>query len=220
MARARGGSPAASSRSASSASADVRATDVERSRARRARGATLVTPGRRACALRRAAARPRQPGERAGGDRRRARVRRAARRRSPSARPTLAPATHRGEVLALGDGVTRGRRLLQLEPGGARSARSRCWPATPAARGAWPCSARCSSSATTPRRCTTTCGRAAAAAGVDVLVDRRRRRRPRRWPRPPWRPACRGRRSRHVATSAEAADAASRRSCAPATSCW
>ena len=76
-----------------------------------------------------AAGRPRQPGERAGGHGRGARVRRAARRRLPSARATLRPAAHRGEVVRLGrrrhasstTATTRTRRR--------RGARSTCWPA-------------------------------------------------------------------------------------------
>ena len=62
------------------------------------------------------------------------------------------------------------RRLLQLEPVGADARARDDWRARPAARRRSRCSARCSSSASTPSALHAECGRAAAAAGLDLLV--------------------------------------------------
>ena len=62
------------------------------------------------------------------------------------------------------------RRLLQLQSGGAEARRSRPSPPRPAARARSPCSARCWSSATHARALHEECGRAAAAAGLELLI--------------------------------------------------
>ena len=63
----------------------------------------------------------------------------------------LQPARRRGELLRLPGRRHAHRRLLQLQPGGAAPGARRLWPPPPAARARSRCSARCSSSATTPR---------------------------------------------------------------------
>ena len=107
-----------------------------------------------------AAPRPRQPGQRAGGHRRGARVRRAARRdcapppprcdRPIGAASCGACAT---ASRSIDDSYNSSPSALRLgaRGDGARDAR---------ARGRWRCSARCSSWASTPWRCTGECGRA------------------------------------------------------------
>ena len=89
----------------STRAADVARRAIVELAASRARRATCTTP-RGDARSDDAAARPRQPGQRAGRDRRGARVRRAARRRSRERAATLRPAAHRGEVLRLPGGVT------------------------------------------------------------------------------------------------------------------
>ena len=101
------------------------------------------------------------------------------------------------------------RRLLQLEPRRAEASRSRrCATATGSARKV--ADPRRDARARRARRrgCTQECGRAAAAAGLDLLIavggDPARA----RWPTRRRRQACRRPRSLYVPTSAEAADLA------------
>ena len=100
-------------------------------------------------------------------------------RRAPA---TLRPADRRGEVHAPARRRHARRRLVQLEPVGAASARSTMLGASgsaPQGRGA---RRDARARRRTRSRCTQTCGAAAARAGLDAAGHRRRRRRRGRWP--------------------------------------
>ena len=101
-----------------------------------------------------AAARPRQPVERAGRDRRGARQSACRSTTIAAAAARLRPADRRGAVRRLRDGVTLIDDSYNSSPAALRGALEVIASGSRAHRARWRCSARCSSSATTRRGCT------------------------------------------------------------------